>query len=140
LPADLNAAAALALAQSTLAADPDLSSKYGLSGGAFDGNNMSLLDPATGDDWLIPYERGGVYTGEFLLSAHYGILEEASWDDLGDLPTSLSDLTLEYQGIEDGFHPDDNPTTPEASTLVLAAIGSVLLGLKRGQRLSAARC
>jgi hypothetical protein len=139
LPADLNAAAALALAQTTLATDPDLSSKYGLSGGMFDGNNMSLIDPATGDDWFIPYERGGVYTGAFLLSAHYGILEEASWDDLGDLPTTLADLMLEYQGIEDGFHPDDNPTTPEASTLALAAIGSVLLSFKRTQRLGAAR-
>jgi hypothetical protein len=132
LLADLNAAGALALAQTTLATDPDLSTKYGLSGGAFDGSNMTLIDPATENDWFIPYERGGVYTGAFLLSAHYGILEEANWDDLGDLPTSLADLEQEYQGIEDGLHPDDNPVSvPEASTLALAAIGSVLLSGKR---------
>jgi hypothetical protein len=59
-------------------------------------------------------------------------LEEANWDDLGDLPTSLADLEQEYQGIEDGLHPDDNPVSvPEASTLALAAIGSVLLSGKR---------
>lgn len=129
---DLDGPAALALAQSTLAADPELSAKYGLSGGAFDGSNMALLDPATENDWLVPYERGGVYTGAFLLSAHYGILEEASWDDAGDLATSLANLVQEYQGIEDGFHPDDNPVNiPEASTLALAAIGSVLLSGNR---------
>ncbi len=129
---DLNATTALTTAQSILATDPDLSTKYGLSGGGFDGSNMTLLDPATENDWFIPYERGGVYTGAFLLSAHYGILEEANWDDLGDLPTSLADLEQEYQGIEDGYHPDDNPVSiPEASTLALAAIGSVILSGKR---------
>jgi hypothetical protein len=132
LAADLNAAAALALAQTTLATDPDLSTEYGLSGGAFDGSNMTLLNPTGENDWFIPYQRGGVYTGAFLLSAHYGILEEASWDELGDLPTSLADLEQEYQGIEDGFHPDDNPVNvPEASTLALGAIGSMFLSLKR---------
>src|SRR4051812_11344001 len=65
-----------------------------------------------------PYQRGGVYTGAFLFSAHYGILEEASWDELGDSPTSLANLLQEYQGIEDGFHPDDNPVNiPESSPL-----------------------
>jgi PEP-CTERM motif len=130
---DLDATGALALAQTTLAADLELSSKYGLSGGGFDGNHMTLIDPATENDWFIPYLRGGVYTGAFLFSAHYGILEEASWDDLGDLPTSLADLEQEYQGIEDGIHPNDNPV-PEASTLALVGIGWVVAGAKRRRR------
>jgi hypothetical protein len=135
LPVDLNATTALALAQTTLATDSDLSTEYGLSGGAFDAANMQLMNPSGEDDWFIPYERGGVYTGVFMLSAHFGILEEAGWDELGDTPTSLADLVQEYQGIEDGFHPDDNPVdVPEASTLALAAIGSVIVGGKRRRR------
>jgi hypothetical protein len=130
----LNATDALALAQVLLQTDSDLSSKYGLSGGAFHGNNMSLIDPAGENDWFIPYLRGGNYTGAFLVSAHYAILEEASWDDAGELSSSLADLLQEYQGIEAGFHPNDNPVNvPEASTLTLIAIGALLFGLTRQQ-------
>jgi hypothetical protein len=134
LLADLNAPAALALAQSLLATDSDLNSKYGLSNGAFDSSGMSLLDPSGENDWFIPYQQGGSYTGAFLLDAHYGVLEEATWDDLGDLSSSLNDLLGQYQGIEGGFHPNDNPIdgqVPEASSLAMAAIGTVLCGLKR---------
>jgi hypothetical protein len=142
LPADLNSAGALALAQSLLATDPDLNSKYGLSNGAFDSSGMSLLDPSGENDWLVPYEQGGVYTGAFLLDAHYGILEEASWDDLGETGLSLPDLLGEYQGIEGGFHPNDNPIdgqVPEASTLALVAIGGVVFCLKRQRPLGTLR-
>ena len=111
----MNAAAALALAQTTLATDSDLSNEYGLSGGEFDAAGMQLLDPAGGNDWFIPYLKSGSYTGVFMLSAHYGILEEASWDEAGETPTSLANLQLEYQGLEEGFNPNDNPV-PEAST------------------------
>ncbi len=129
---DLNAADALARANQLLQSDPDLSTKYGLSNGAFDGNNMSLLDPSGENDWLIPYQRGGSYTGSFLLSAHYGILEEANWNEAGDLTFNLPDLAQEYLGIETGYHPNDNPVDiPEASSLALAAIGAVLSGLRR---------
>jgi hypothetical protein len=131
LVTDLNSADALLLAQTLLATDSDLNAKYGLSGGNFDGSNMSLLAPTGEDDWFIPYEKGGIYTGAFLISAHYGILEEASWDDLGEPLTSITDLLGQYQGIEAGYHPDDNPVVPEASTLSLVAIGTVLLGWKR---------
>jgi hypothetical protein len=132
LAADLNATDALALAQVLLQSDSDLSSKYGLSGGGFDGSGMSLIDPAGENDWLVPYLHGGSNTGAFLISAHYGILEEASWDEAGELSSSLADLLGEYQGVEAGFHPDDNPVNvPEASTLTLAAIGTLLFGLKR---------
>jgi len=134
LPTDLNSSSAYALAQAILASDTDLSSKYGLSGGSFDASGMSLLSPSGENDWFIPYLRGGSYTGAFLLDAHYGNLESASWDDLGELSSSLSDLLGQYQGIDSGFHPDDNPIdgrVPEASSLALAAIGMVLCGLKR---------
>lgn len=134
LPTDLDATGALALAQAMLASDTDLSSKYGLSGGAFDGSGMSLLDPSGENDWFIPYLRGGSYTGAFLLSAEYGVLEMASWDEAVDLSSNLTDLLGQYQGIEAGYHPDDNPVNnpvPEASTLTLVAIGMVLCGARR---------
>ena len=134
LPTDLDANAAYLLAQSLLASDSDLNSKYGLSGGGFDSSAMSLLEPSGENDWFIPYLRGGSYTGAFLLSAEYGILESASWDEAGELSSSLSDLLGQYQGIEAGFHPNDNPIdgqVPEASGLALAAIGMVLCSLKR---------
>ena len=133
LPTDLTAAGALAAAQAQLISS-GLSSKYGLSGGAFDPAGETLLDPSGENDWLVPYERGGVYTGDLLISAHYGILEEASWDEAGDAPFALADLVQEYQGIETGFHPDDNPVNiPEASTFALATIGAVLTVAKRRQ-------
>lgn len=121
---DLDGPGALSAANSLLASDADLSSKYGLSGGMFDGSHLSLLDPLGEDDWLVPYEKSGAYTGAFLISAHYGILEEASWIDAGDSSFNLTDLLGEYQGIEEGFHPNDNPTNaPEPATCVLVAIG-----------------
>jgi hypothetical protein len=134
LPTDLNSTDAYLLAQSLLSTDPDLSSKYGLSSGGFDSSGMSLIDPSGENDWFIPYLRSGSYTGAFLLSAHYGILEEATWDEAGDLSSDLSDLLGQYQGIESGYYPNDNPvdgSVPEASCLTLAAIGTVLFGLKR---------
>jgi hypothetical protein len=49
--------------------------------------------------------------------------------------TSLADLLGEYQGIEAGYHPDDNPVNvPETSALAIAAIATVLIGPKRRQR------
>src|SRR5262249_28012688 len=102
------------------------------SGGAFDGSSMSLLDPSGENDWFVPYERGGIYTGAFLLDAHYGVLEEASWDDALEPTTSLADLLGEYQGLDGGFHPNDNPVNlPEASALALAEIGALIVTLKK---------
>ena len=69
----------------------------------FDPAGETLLDPSGENDWLVPYERGSIYTGDLLISAHYGILEEASWDEAGDAPFALADLVQEYQGIETGF-------------------------------------
>ena len=138
LPTNLDSTSALALAQLILAGDSDLSSKYGLSGGGFDSSGMSLLDPSGENDWFIPYLRGGNYTGAFLLSAEYGMLESASWDEVGELSSSLSDLLGQYQGIEAGFYPNDNPIdgqVPEASSLALAAIGLVLCGVRRPRSL-----
>ncbi len=68
MPTDLTAAGALAAAQAQLISS-GLSIKYGLSGGAFDPAGETLLDPSGENDWLVPYERGGVYTGDLLISA-----------------------------------------------------------------------
>ena len=91
---------------------------------------MSLLAPSGENDWFIPYLRGGSYTA-ILAHAHYGILESASWDEVGEISSSLSDLLGQYQGIESGYYPNDNPIdgqVPEASSLALAVIGMVLCG------------
>jgi hypothetical protein len=133
LPTDLNATDALVLAQALLASDAYLSSKYGLSGGGFDSAGMALLNPAGENDWFIPYKRGTDYTGVFLLSADYGILEEASWDEAGDLSSDLNDLLQQYQGIEDGYHPDDNPVNiPEPASYVLAL--AIVFAFGHGRR------
>ena len=132
---ELDAADALALAEQLLQDNSGLSSKFGLSGGSFDGDNMTLIDPNDESDWLVPYLRGAEYTGAFLISSEYGILEEASWNEAGDLSFNLSDLVQQYEAINAGWHPDDNPVNiPEASTMTLAGIGVLLLGLKRRQR------
>ncbi|HVT29481.1 MAG TPA: hypothetical protein VHE81_15805 [Lacipirellulaceae bacterium] len=117
-----------------LVTDNGLSAKYGLSGGGFDAANVTLIDPAGESDWLVPYSRGGDYTGGLLISSKYGILDEAFWNDAGDLTFNLADLVAEYEAVDQGWHPVDNPVNvPEISTLALAEIGIVLCGLKRRQ-------
>ena len=61
----LTAGEAFVLAGQLLADNTGLSSKYGLSGGAFDGSNVSFIDTGGTSDWLVPYLRGAEVTGSF---------------------------------------------------------------------------
>jgi len=78
-------------------------SKYGLSTVHSTARGCrSSIRPVKMTGWFR-MKQGGVYTGAFLLDAHYGILEEASWDDLGETGLSLNDLLGQYQGSKAVF-------------------------------------
>jgi hypothetical protein len=137
LPMELNAVDALALAQQMLI-DTGLSGKYGLSGGGFDASGMTLIDPSGQSDWMIPYLKGGEYTGAFLIDSKYGTLEMANWNDAEELSFMLSDLLEQYEGILAGWHPDDNPTNvPEPASVMLALAALVVVGRRHGRRAKA---
>jgi hypothetical protein len=126
---------ALTLAQQLLTDSEGLSSKYGLSGGGFDGNNVTFIGTGGTSDWLVPYLRAGDYTGAFLINSKYGILEAANWLDVGDVVYGLSSLVKQYEGINGGFFPNDNPTNlPEAGTLTMIAIAALLVSVRRRRR------
>lgn len=136
LPSELTATEALALADQFLV-DTGLSDKYGLSSGAFDAANLTLLDPAGESDWLAPYMRGGEYSGVLLIDSKFGILEMASWNDAGEEAFVLEELVAQFEGILAGWNPNDNPINvpiPEPSGLALIGFGVLLLSATRSRR------
>lgn len=128
----LTSVEAVTLAEQLLADNAGLSGKYGLSGGAFDGSNVSFIDSGGTSDWLVPYLRGGEVTGSFLINSLYGILEIANWTEAGEDAYDLPELVMQFQQINGGIVPFDNPVNlPEASTLSMTLIAALMLHARR---------
>jgi hypothetical protein len=110
LPAPLDAAGAVAAAQAAVTTG-DLQGEDGLTGGAFDPANVTLMDPADERDWLVPYEIGGQYTGAVLVDSYTGEIEQAMWVDQGEAVSSftLAEIQTMYTDIYSDLLPDGNP-------------------------------
>ncbi len=110
LPTPLDAAGALNAANDAVTTG-DLQGEYGLSGGSFDAANITLMDPTDERDWLVPYERGGEYTGAVLVDSYTGEIEQAMWVSPGDGVSSftLDEIQTMYTDIYSDLLPGGNP-------------------------------
>jgi hypothetical protein len=110
LPTPMTAAQA-ATAATTEVTTGGLQGHLGLSGGSFDTAHVTLMDPADERDWLVPYIRGGVYTGAVLVDSYTGEVEQAMWLEAADPVASftLTEIQVMYQDIYADILPGGNP-------------------------------